>query len=377
MKRVGLIVIKLAISIGILVYLIMHAQEGLQALHDKPKNWTLLLVATGLCLSMVITTFLRWWLLVRTLDLPFTIRDSLRLGFLGYLFNFISFGSVGGDLFKAVFIAREQPTRRPEAVATVFIDRLIGLYALFLLSGIGMLVTGQLQSENAQIQIVARAVLIATAVGTVCILLLLVPGFTGGWASEAVSNVPKIGPILFKLIGAVRLYRRRISNVLLAGIMSLGVHSLTTLCMYCIGLGLSCDAPPLATLFCIVPIAMLMGVLPLPLGALGAIEGAMEFLYINADPGIPAGTGMIVALGFRVATLVVAIIGFCYYLSNRSTVAKIMQEADGAEIPGVMHAREISAADGSKTAGDSPQRMVGDSCHHPMDSRHPAVTPRG
>ena len=41
---------------------------------------------------------------------------------------------MGGDLFKAIFIAREQPGRRTEAVATVLVDRVIGMYALVLLT---------------------------------------------------------------------------------------------------------------------------------------------------------------------------------------------------------------------------------------------------
>ena len=77
-------------------------------------------------------TFVRWYLLVRALQLQFRLVDAFRLGFLGYLFNFVVVGSVGGDLFKAIFIAREQPGRRAEAVATVLVDRIVGVYALVL-----------------------------------------------------------------------------------------------------------------------------------------------------------------------------------------------------------------------------------------------------
>ena len=38
-------------------------------------------------------------------------------------------GSVSGDLFKAYFIAKEQ-SRRTIAVATIFLDRIVGLVAL-------------------------------------------------------------------------------------------------------------------------------------------------------------------------------------------------------------------------------------------------------
>ena len=76
------------------------------------------------------------------------MADAFRLGFLGYLFNFVSLGSVGGDLFKAVFIAREQHGKRAEAVATVVIDRVIGLYVLFFVASVAALATGMISPHR-------------------------------------------------------------------------------------------------------------------------------------------------------------------------------------------------------------------------------------
>ena len=108
------------------------------------------------------------------------MRDAFRLGFLGYLMNFVSLGSVGGDLFKAVFIAHEQPGKRAEAVATVFIDRVVGLYGLFVVATIAILCTGQLQTAVEQVRIISIGTLAGTVVGAVGILALLVPGVTSG-----------------------------------------------------------------------------------------------------------------------------------------------------------------------------------------------------
>ena len=58
------------------------------------------------------------------------------------LLNFVSLGAVGGDLFKAILAARKCHARRAEAVATVIIDRLIGLYIIFVMATVAMLATG-------------------------------------------------------------------------------------------------------------------------------------------------------------------------------------------------------------------------------------------
>ncbi len=39
---------------------------------------------------------------VRALDVPMTLAEAVRLGFMGNLLNQVSVGSVGGDLFKAI-----------------------------------------------------------------------------------------------------------------------------------------------------------------------------------------------------------------------------------------------------------------------------------
>ena len=70
----------------------------LALLAERPSHGWALAAAVGLSLAGVTITIVRWHWLIRALGLPFRLRDALRLGFLGYLLNFVSFGSVGGDL---------------------------------------------------------------------------------------------------------------------------------------------------------------------------------------------------------------------------------------------------------------------------------------
>src|SRR4029077_18678965 len=74
-------------------------------------------------------TLLRWYVLVRAQDLPFTVPAALRIGLIGFFFNTFLPGSVGGDIIKAAALAREQ-SRRTVAVATVIMDRVIALWGL-------------------------------------------------------------------------------------------------------------------------------------------------------------------------------------------------------------------------------------------------------
>jgi uncharacterized membrane protein YbhN (UPF0104 family) len=333
LKRILINALKLGVSVGIIAWLVYKAQQDdhFTRLVEGPKNWRLLLAAWALCLAAVVGTLIRWYYLVRALDLPFTLKDAFRLGFLGYLLNFVSIGAVGGDLFKAVFIAREQPGRRAEAVATVFIDRVVGLYGLFIVASATLIASGQWHNDLPQVQVICRATLSATVLGGVAILVVLVPGWTNGAMSEYVGRLPKIGFIAARLIGAIRIYRRKPGVLLLALAISLAVHGLCAAGIWLIARGLPGPAPSLATNLVAVPLAMVTGVLPLPMSGLGAFEAAIEFFYtrLPSAPPVSAGKGLVVALGYRVITVTIAIVGMVYYLSSRRQVADLLHESAG------------------------------------------------
>ncbi len=335
-KKTIIQLLRFGIPLGLLIYLIRQAQadEAFERLHHDPKNWGLLLGAWALCFCGVIVTIVRWYVLVRALELPFTLRDAFRLGFLGYLLNFVSVGSVGGDLFKAVFIAHEQPGRRTAAVATVAVDRIIGLLALFVLASAAILISGMYRADDDTIRIICQSTLIAAVVGTVGMAVVLAPCFTSGAPAKLARRLPRVGPAAGALLDALSMYRRNRQALVLAGLMSLGVHSLFATGFYLVARGLPGTVPSLGMHFVIVPLAMVTGVLPLPVMGLGAFEYVLEFLYQNVPSGVVVAKdqGLLVALTYRLATIANATVGVGFYLASKRDVRKLLEEAR-SELP--------------------------------------------
>ena len=192
LKKLLITLLKFGVSIALLVYLVRGAAQdnAFEKLRDQPKDWNAFVGAFLLCFLAVVLSIVRWYFLVRALELPFRLRDAFRLGFLGYLLNFFSLGNVGGDLFKAVFIAREQHGRRAEAVATVVVDRVIGLYVLFLVATTAIFWTGLWSSSVREIQVVCRATLICTVVGGVGSWCCCGRGSPTAWPRGVWPNCP-------------------------------------------------------------------------------------------------------------------------------------------------------------------------------------------
>jgi len=319
---------KVVLAIVILGFLFQRIQgeSGFERLLNEPKSWPLLALAQGLVLVAFSLSFVRWYLLVRGLDLAFHLRDACRLGTLGFMLNQISPGSVGGDLLKAVFLAREQPGKRTEAIATVLVDRVIGLYAMLLIASLGLALTGPTFDSAQLLSSLQTVVWSAAFCGTLGLAFVLSPLATGKRTRAFADRLPVIGHTVTRLIEAADVYRSR-RHYLFAGFgLALATHCLLITSFWCISRGLPVSGPSFPQNASIVPIALVAGALPLTPGGLGALEGGMELLYTSIGAG--KGDGTIVALAYRAMTYLFAGIGACYYFNSRKKVDALLHEAE-------------------------------------------------
>lgn len=339
MKRIAITVVKYGVSLAILAWLFWKAShdDAFADLYEQPKNWWLLGAGLAVCLAAVTSTIVRWWLLVRALKMPLALAEALRLGFVGLLFGFLTLGVLGGDLVKAIFLSHKQPGRRTEAIASIVIDRIIGLYALFLLASAAILCVdwGQLHVRDVQqlaaVRTLCWAALGATVAGTLAIGVIALPSFGRSPLYEWLHGLPKIGGTLQRVTTAVRIYRDRPLLMSLVGVSSIATHALFVLSVYCIARGLPGDVPSLALHFVIVNIANVANTLPLP-GGIGGFEYVVDFMYRGlSSANVAQSQGFVVALGFRIATLVVAMIGVVFYLTSRQEMKALLQEAEREE----------------------------------------------
>jgi len=334
-RKTVLTLLKLTVSLAVLGYLLYNVRasyaETIDQLITQPKDWRMLGGAWVLIFTSILLTFVRWYWLVRALDLPFRLRDGMRLGFLGFMFNFVSLGSVGGDFFKAVFLAHEHPGRRAEAISTIVVDRLIGLYGLLLLGGM-VVISGSLDGSSVEVRRLGLITLIGTIVITVLFGIMMWPGLLQGKLAKYLCGLPKIGTLLSSLLQAARTYRSR-HGVLWASLaVTMVVHVFNVAGFYFIAHGLPGDAPGWIDHMLIIPLAVLASAVPVSLAGLGVFEVIMQKLYaLVAPPGMLPNLGLTVALIDRVLMLLTAGVGVFFYIGGRREVREVMHEVQEAD----------------------------------------------
>jgi hypothetical protein len=321
------ILLKYVIGFGLLGLVIWWNWEptngtpGLRVALARPVQWGPLALAGAICTLSLLLTIVRWYWLVQAQGLPFTLSSAIRLGLVGYYYNTFLPGAVGGDLIKAAGIARAQ-SRRTVAVATVIMDRLIGLWALVWfvsLLGLGFWLTGQevlLAKPNLQrIVLFAAGLLGVSVLGWLLMGLLAEPRATA-WATW-LERWPKVGGPAAEFWRAVWLYRRRPGAVGLAVLLSLVSHTGFVLTFFFAAQTFQpTDAlsqlPTLTEHFVLVPVGLtVQALIPLP-GGVGGGEYGFGKLYVLL--GYPEANGILGSLSQRIISWLLGLVGYLVYL---------------------------------------------------------------
>jgi glycosyltransferase 2 family protein len=337
LKKIAWEVLKWLGAGGLLAFIVWRNQDQILIAWEQGFNVTYLLVAGLLYLPCLLITFYRWYLLVRAQDLPFREVDALRLGFIGNLFNQFLLGSVGGDLIKAGFIAKEQH-RKARAVATVLVDRLVGVYGLMLLASF----CGAFFWEEASGVPELHALVIFAWAVTGCGVLAVVLPLRVEWLSQRLEKAPWVGKVLAELLHALQMYRHRWRALLFALALAVLGHVGFVLSYYYSALAVLPDepTPPASQHYMTIPVGMVVLAVPITPGNLGVGEAAFGRLY-----QIMGGTelkGAFTLLAQRLVALAIALLGFVFYIPLRASVRELIT-AKGPEPPlPIGHEPEVS-----------------------------------
>ncbi len=322
---------KFAVPAAIIGYLLWRIEpQQWQELRDQPKNYWLLAAALLVALGALSISFVRWCILARCQGIELTMLEAFRLGAICFLLSFVSAGSVGGDLFKAIFLARRRPGKRLAAVASVLVDRACGLYALVLLVAVGLFLANPVDRSDGtlglgQIKFVTG---VLVAVGTASLAVLVLGGKrVDSWITR-LGSAGGIGGFVARIGPPLRMFHSHPIALGVSILMSIVVQGSLAVSVYLIARGLYGSPPTLLEHLVIVPIGMLASALPITPAGIGVFEAAIQSLY-SLVPATPTeASGTLVALVFEIVKVLMAIIGTVFYWTANEEVRESLEAAE-------------------------------------------------
>jgi hypothetical protein len=307
------------IAFGLLAWTVKRNEVKLREVWARKPDLSLFAAGLALYVAALLVTFLRWHRLVRALGLPFRVRDAIRLGFIGNVFNLVIPGAVGGDVIKAGFLCREQE-KKTQAVASMVIDRAVGLLGLFVLAGaVGIFAW---RGASVEVRRLIGFSWMMAALGAVGLAVLFTPALNRV-VLLLVKGRGKLESIFLELVAMASSYRERWGVIFVALAMAVAGHAMYVLCFYLAGRGLfGIEAPSLLEHYLVVPLVLFSTAIPMPFGALGVSEQVSKSLFLNI---VGSADGDIEMLGFRAIMYAGGLVSVLVYIANARQVRALRE----------------------------------------------------
>jgi len=228
---------------------------------------SVLLVGLAIWLGVV-----RWRMVLETQGLDLSMARATRISLVAQFFNSFLLGSTGGDLIKAYYAARETHHRKTEAVTTVFVDRLVGLWAMLFFAGVMMLPNLQMLRQHGELAAPALVILVMLMVLSVILSLAFWGGVSKRFprARHHLRRLPK-GLLLERSLDSCRQFGKEKVFLAKAVALSLALNIIWVLQIWILGGGLDLSIS-FTALLVIVPIILCISSLPITPNGLGVRE---------------------------------------------------------------------------------------------------------
>jgi uncharacterized protein (TIRG00374 family) len=310
-ERQGRLIVRLAVAAGLTAYILWKSRPRTVIAVAAGVDWRLLSVAVLIVLVDRALMGYRWVVLLciveRAVRPP--LAEVLRIFFVStFVGTFLP--SVGGDALRAYRIAKLHVSGS-DAVASVFMDRILGVASILVMALAGLTLVRDLLSHWVILSSLAAA-------GAVCLitLLLVFSRRSALTASRVLARLPAasqhLGQRLLESIRRYADYHAQLASVL---VCSLVVQVLRIIQAYYIGRGLGIEAP-VSTYFAVVPLILLVMLLPITFNGLGT--GQAAFVWFFGRVGVPAAAAFALSVLFIALGVIGNLPGGILYVTGRS-----------------------------------------------------------
>jgi hypothetical protein len=276
----------------------------------RPLCFALSLVFMG---ATIFLGVLRWRLVLQTQGLGLTTRRASRISLVAHFFNSFLLGSTGGDVMKAYYAARETHHKKAEAVVTVAVDRLIGLWSMLAFAGAMMIPSAGLVLRPGRFLLLSGVVL-AMLGGSTLVLCLAFWGHgpIARWLAGPLRRFPQWA-VIERSLSACRHFKSRtflIKAVALS--MALNLCCVMQLWVLSRGLGIVVSA---WTLFAIVPMIISVSALPVTPSGLGVRESGFVLMLSAPSVDVNATAALSLSLLAYAGSLFWSLVGALVYMT--------------------------------------------------------------
>ncbi len=315
--------LRVLVAVGAL-YLVFRGMDPAELKQTLLKlNLGIFIAALILYVLSQLIFVARWCLLLKVQNIKINFLPAVRLHFLGLFYNNCLPSSVGGDLLRAWYVTKHTD-KKLEAALSVFVDRIIGLFALLLMASTSFFFVPEeakrdFYTEFSKLNFLEKFLGLkwffaglGVFIVLVIIFLLFVP-WGKNYLKRLIDLIKLKGlHIAAKTHNAFKIYWGKKFALLSAVLLSFATQGVFITGLWLIGkqLGIPADGKFYFVFF---PVSWLIGTLPISPGGGGVIEWALKIMFTRL-PNVAASQAVIIALCQRAILLLASLPGFIIHM---------------------------------------------------------------
>jgi hypothetical protein len=290
--------VRATVAVGLTAFLLWSSDPAAIIDAGRGAHVGLIVLACLLVVADRAVMAYRWLALLAPLDVSRrpSIGVVMRVFFVSTFLGTFLPASVGGDAVRAYGLASEG-VGRADAVASILMDRLLGVVSILLVA-IGGAV---LARDLLDVRVLLPAILLLSAACCLSLAVVFSPRMAE-LITAVLERLPRGEGPGKRLLAAIRQYashRRALLRVLAC---SVGVQILRVLQTYCLGLSLGLLVP-VSAYFALVPLSLLIVLMPVTINGIGTTQAGFVWLFGRA------GVASAPAFALSVLFLAIAIVG--------------------------------------------------------------------
>jgi uncharacterized protein (TIRG00374 family) len=303
--------LRIVIAVGLTLYIFLRARPAQVGAALANASWTPIAMACVLVLIDRVLMGFRWVALLSTLrDRRPPLRELARVFFVSTFIGTFLPQSVGSDAVRVWSLARSG-VPASASLASVLMDRLLGIVSILLSAGVGLAIAPRVLQERAVI--VAFAV---TAAACVAALAFVFSVRLDDLVRRSLNRLPvlRLRSPLARLLDALQAYRQE--HGMLAAVLgaSIVVQALRILQAWWLGQSLGIPAS-FESYLAFVPIILLVMLLPITINGLGV--GNSAFVWAFAQVGVDPAQAFALSVLFIALGIVGNLPGGILYVTGR------------------------------------------------------------
>ncbi|MCS7002344.1 MAG: flippase-like domain-containing protein [Dehalococcoidia bacterium] len=320
MKDAVVFALKVAVGVGLVVWLVWQEDPARVWQHVRDANILLLLVAFALYLVAILLGAYKWRVLLAAQGLTAPLPDVIRATFVGLFFGNFLPSNVGGDVVRAYELSLAT-ANGPATSASVIVDRLTGSLVFVGSAVILGIVSVVWLGEPTLVSVtLISAAVFAGGLLVFASMLSRRVARAFGWFLRLAPQLNPLHATFARIAEAFQLYRGALGAVARVAVVSLGIQCLTAVVNWIIGLSLHFDVP-FVYYFVFNPLIAFILLVPITINGIGVKQMVYVFFYHTVTGHVSEAQALTLSLLMHSIVIVSGLLGGVAWLTRPRVAA--------------------------------------------------------